>query len=1174
MLCCNNSWLSYLIRRCPVAVPDKFDCNQAMFPAFLEQCQLFISLRAEDFPTDWSKVGFVISLLSGSAARWATPLLVKDSALLNDFRGFCEHLKVMYEDPIKTHTAACHLKDLQQGQQSLQEYVSEFRLLSQDSVWNEAALMDTFQDGLVDELQDELAQVDCPATLNELIHLCLRIDAHLQRRNHCCASRAPPVVPVVRETSFPQEEPMDLGAARPHLSVMERKRRCVEGLCLYCREPGHLAASCPKKQQGVSAPRPAPWTQQTQSVPVPAPRTRKSLPWIRRAQDLNHIPQMWNPGPPRHLILVAQVFLANSSQGIPVHALVDSGTTTNFMDVAFAEKYAIPQCSVDPPLLVVTIDGQVLVSGPNKAATKPLCLTISTHEEAIQFYLTSGLHLPLVLGLAWLRTHDPQIYWSQNMIMFLSLQCMDHTHHICAGQVMSPPKMSMPSELQDFADCWTRPFPWAVMSDLELAALWDFFDKNLACGFIRPSSLPLSAPVLFIKKKTDDLHLWCDYHQLNTITLEKCQFFQSTIKFLGHCISLEDISMEPVKDVQRLLGFANYYWTFIPGFVSLTESLTWLLQKKVPFQWGVSEQQSFQALKQAFMTEPILKHANPHRLFIVEMDASDVVVGAVLLQAQAPGGTLFPCAYFSRKLNPAEQVWTDHKNLEHLKTAQKLNQRQIWWFLFFAWFNFHVTYVPSGHNQWADALSQKPEYLCPEDQIPLRTVLPVESFSAVQEPVDLQAQIQGAQWHDAWVDQRRQEVGPNSPWLFEEELLHYRDKLYVPAGPLQGLILLQCHDNPEAKSVTRASPGLLQPLPTPERPWGALSMDFLTDLPPLSGFTTVFVVVDMLTKMAHFIPCWGLPTARATAHMFVQHIFWLHGLPDWVVLDRGTLFTTQFWKGLMTALGIQICLSSSHHPEIDGRTEKVIGILEQYLCCFVNQQQDNWADYLAVVEFAFNNSQHTSTQTTPFLANVGYYPRFFALTPLDSPVPEAKDFLSELQAVHQLVQQYLEKAKADYKEVADCSQRVTLPLAVGDRVWLSTWHLPLDWPVRKLDHRYLGPFPIEAVINPVAHNLKLPHLLQVHPVFHRYLLVPEQLACLLRQPDPSPPAPRDEDSSSGYSRLSVIERAISLSTLNSHFGYIHTVRPGGRVLRDDSDEGPGPSREWTAAFRDCGGWQQ
>ncbi|XP_032075696.1 protein LDOC1-like [Thamnophis elegans] len=86
--------------KCTVAMLDKFDSNQAMFPAFLGQCQLFISLREKDFPTDRAKMGFIISLLSGSAARWAIPLLTQASPLLDDFRGICNHLRLMYEDPI------------------------------------------------------------------------------------------------------------------------------------------------------------------------------------------------------------------------------------------------------------------------------------------------------------------------------------------------------------------------------------------------------------------------------------------------------------------------------------------------------------------------------------------------------------------------------------------------------------------------------------------------------------------------------------------------------------------------------------------------------------------------------------------------------------------------------------------------------------------------------------------------------------------------------------------------------------------------------------------------------------------------------------------------------------------------------------------------------------------
>uniref|UniRef100_A0A670XYW5 DUF4939 domain-containing protein n=1 Tax=Pseudonaja textilis TaxID=8673 RepID=A0A670XYW5_PSETE len=86
-------------RKCHVAVPDKFSGQPEMFPAFMGQCQSFIAMRPEDFPDDQAWVGFVISLLSGSAARWATPLLLKNSPLLSDYQGFWQHMRHMYEDP-------------------------------------------------------------------------------------------------------------------------------------------------------------------------------------------------------------------------------------------------------------------------------------------------------------------------------------------------------------------------------------------------------------------------------------------------------------------------------------------------------------------------------------------------------------------------------------------------------------------------------------------------------------------------------------------------------------------------------------------------------------------------------------------------------------------------------------------------------------------------------------------------------------------------------------------------------------------------------------------------------------------------------------------------------------------------------------------------------------------
>uniref|UniRef100_A0A670YV68 DUF4939 domain-containing protein n=1 Tax=Pseudonaja textilis TaxID=8673 RepID=A0A670YV68_PSETE len=117
-------------RKCPEAVPDKFSGQPEMFPAFMGQCQLFMAMRPKDFTDDRAQVGFVISLLSGSATRWATPLLFKNSPLLTNYQGFWQHMRHIYEDPMGP----------------LQEFISEFWLLCLDSNWNDAALMDAFQD--------------------------------------------------------------------------------------------------------------------------------------------------------------------------------------------------------------------------------------------------------------------------------------------------------------------------------------------------------------------------------------------------------------------------------------------------------------------------------------------------------------------------------------------------------------------------------------------------------------------------------------------------------------------------------------------------------------------------------------------------------------------------------------------------------------------------------------------------------------------------------------------------------------------------------------------------------------------------------------------------------------------------------------------------------------------
>ena len=123
-------------------------------------------------------------------------------------------------------------------------------------------------------------------------------------------------------------------------------------------------------------------------------------------------------------------------------------------------------------------------------------------------------------------------------------------------------------------------------------------------------------------------------------------------------------------------------------------------------------------------------------------------------------------------------------------------------------------------------------------------------------------------------------------------------------------------------------------------------MDFITDLPLSDGFDSIMVTVDRQTKMSHFIPCCKTITAEQTAHLFIQNVVRLHGLPDEVISDRGPQFIAKYYRRLMEILGIDVKLSSAFHPQTDGQTERVNQVLEQYLRCTIAYQQDDWAELL------------------------------------------------------------------------------------------------------------------------------------------------------------------------------------------------------------------------------------
>ena len=593
-----------------------------------------------------------------------------------------------------------------------------------------------------------------------------------------------------------------------------------------------------------------------------------------------------------------------------------------------------------------------------------------------------------------------------------------------------------------------------------------------------------------------------------------------------------------VTEVRRFLGFCNFYRRFVDNYSTIAAPLTALTSALKPFPPSLppAALDAFLALKTALSTAPVLciPLTGAEAQFDLYTDASRVGVGAVLEQGK------HPVCFESRKLSPAEAnypvhelellavvhalrvfrhylegcqhftLYTDHQSLQYFFRQKDLSRRQAGWLETLVDFqpNMTIRYLPGEKNR-ADALSRQLSSL--------NLCSAFEIFTP-----SLSSSITASYSSDPYY----QRVLPT--WITKgvDNLYYFRNRICVPAdASIRTRILAEFHDEPSAghpgyhrtlnavaqhywwprmtqtvrryvascatcqrvKPSTQAPAGLLQPHAVPTRPWSHISMDLITDLPASvshDGLTydAVATFVDLLTKQAFFVRTTKTVTSAGLAHLYFENVYRLKGLSKFIVSDRDTRITAEFWQILFRRLGSTLNMSTAHHPQTDGQSEITHRTIEQILRAYVEPMHGDWATWLPVAEFAYNSALHSSISATPFEANYGYRPSTPAT--LDLPTAAPDDYATRLRDIHVFIQQQSADAKAFQAAYADRHRRV-LTFAVGDAVMLSADKLALkEQPSKKLRDRWLGPFIVDKVVSPVSYRLRLPAQMQCHPTFH------------------------------------------------------------------------------------------
>ncbi|GKD69090.1 putative reverse transcriptase domain-containing protein [Tanacetum coccineum] len=479
----------------------------------------------------------------------------------------------------------------------------------------------------------------------------------------------------------------------------------------------------------------------------------------------------------------------------------------------------------------------------------------------------------------------------------------------------------------------------------------------------------------------------------------KCDFWISIVQFLRHVIDSQGIYVDPAKieavkdwaspatltEIYQFLGLASYYQRFIKDFLKIAKSLTELTQKNKKYIWGEDQESAFQLLKQKLYEAPILALPKGNNDFVIYYNASHQGLGAVLMQKEKV------IAYASRQLKPHEENYTTHDlefGVVHILDQKELNMRQRRWLELVTDYDYEIRYHLGKANVVADALSRKERIKPLRFRALVMTLHPKLPSQILPKPRQSKKKTSKLKTYEEWTKHLK--------YVLMELVVSRIEVGY------HSLDLKKLYWWPNIKAII---------------------VEYVSKCLTCSRVKAEY----RLTKSAYFIPIRATDSMETLTRLYIKEIVSRHGVPISIISNRDSHFTSRFWQSKQNALGTQLDMSTTYHPETDGQSERTIQTLEDMIQACVIDFGKGWERHLPLVEFSYNNSYHASIKAVPFEALYGRKCR--------SPVcwAEVRDVqLTGPEIIHETtekivqIQQHLQAARDRQRSYANILRRVGL----------------------------------------------------------------------------------------------------------------------------------------------------